>query len=235
MRGESGHPRSPQPVTPQRALRLVELNLHPARYAHRSWYDDALRDPKLVAAMLDERAGVHARVEPYLSRWLLEELDLSSDKDWDLEEPQKQVWLLDRPSLERLALELALAMHREWLVQIIESTRLRVLAAAVGADALRFVIEEIPSGCFHYQSPLVSFETDPSREVGAQLREHGARTLVALLEPGWRAIRGRAPLFFDRACALGEVAALEPTLGRRALDLICHRLIPRRFPEWAWC
>jgi len=235
MRGESGHSKVSQSVAPQRALRVVELNLHPARYAHRSWYHDALRDPKLAPVMLDELGGVPARLEPYVSRWLLEELGLSSELDWDMQEPQKRVWLLDRPSLERLALELALAMHREWLVQIIESARLRVLAASVGAEALRFVIEEIPTGCFHYQAPLVSFETNPPRDVGAELREQGARTLMALLEPAWLAVRGRAQLFFDRARGLGEVPVLEPALGRRALDLICHRLIPRRFPEWAWC
>lgn len=228
--GELGHP-----VASQRALRLVELNLHLARYAHPSWYEETLSDPRIAGVMLDERARVRAHVEPHVSCWLLHERGLSLDMDWDMQEPQKRVWLLDRPSLERLALELALAMHREWVVQIIDSARLRALAAAVGAEALRFVIEEVPAGYFHYQEPLVSFESQPTSDVAAELREYGVRTLMALLEPAWRAVRGRAQLFFDRALELGDVASLEPALSRRALDLINQRLIPRRFPEWAWC
>ena len=227
--GELGHP-----VASQRALRLVELNLHLARYAHRSWYEEALSDPRIAPVMLDERAQMRTELEPYVSDWLLHEHGLSLDMDWDLQEPQKRVWLLDRPGLERLALELALAMHREWVVQIIDSARLRALAAAVGADALRFVIEDVPAGYFHYQEPLVSFDSQPTADVAAELREYGVRTLMALLEPTWRAVRGRARLFFNRDLALGEVACLAPALSRRALDLISQRLIPRRFPEWAW-
>lgn len=223
------------PVVSQRALRLVELNLHLARYAHRSWYEEAFRDARIAHVMLDERSRVHAHLEPYISRWLLQELDLSLDMDWDMREPQKRIWLLDRAGLERLALELALAMHREWVVQIIDSTRLRTLAGVVGADALRFVIEEIPVGCFHYQAPLVSFESQAMLDVAVELRGHGARTLMALLEPAWRAVRGRAQLFFDRALGSSGDPPLEPALGHRALDLIFQRLIPRRFPKWAWC
>jgi hypothetical protein len=221
-------------MVPQRAQRLVTLNLHPARYAHRSWYETALSEANIARVLLDERGGVRGPFEPCLSRWLLLELGVT-EPDWELREPPKRVWLLDRPSVERLALELALAMHREWVVQIIDSTRLRALAAAVGADALRFVIEDVPAGCFHYQSPLVSFDSFSPAEVGAELRAHGARTLMALLEPAWHAVRSRAALFFDRALNLGADPALEPALAHRALDLILQRLIPRRFPKWAWC
>ena len=228
----SGEP--DEPVVPQRAERLVELNLHLARYAHRSWYERALLDASIAQLMLDERGRVHARIEPCISRWLSQELG-ATDFDWDMREPQKRVWLLDRPSLERLALELALAMHREWVVQIIDSTRLRALAGAVGADALRFVIEDVPAGCFHYQSPLVSFASETTTDVAAELRGHGARTLMALLEPAWHAVRSRAVLFFDRALVLGADPPLEPALAHRALDLILQRLIPRRFPKWVWC
>ena len=223
-----------EPVIPQRAQRLVELNLHLARYAHRSWYEAALLEANIAGVMLDDRGRVSGRFEPCISRWLSEELG-ATDFDWDMREPQKRVWLLDRANVERLALELALAMHREWVVQIIDSARLRALAGAVGADALRFVIEDVPAGCFHYQSPLVSFDGTSAGDVAAELRGHGARTLMALLEPAWHAVRSRAALFFDRALELSADPPLEPALAHRALDLILQRLIPRRFPKWAWC
>jgi hypothetical protein len=221
-------------VESARALRLVEFNLHVARFAHRSWYEHAVSDPGLAGAFCDEQGRLRPRVEPQVSQWLLQELELQGEMDWKLDSPQMRLWLLDRPALERLALELALAMHREWVVRIIDATRVRALAAKVGEEALRFMVQELPGGCLHYQSPVVSLEGDLSL-IDKELREHGARTLVALLDPAWRAVRARAQLFFDRALMLGDVPPLQPALCRRALDLIRGQLLPRRFEEWAWC
>ena len=219
----------------QRALRLVEFNLHPARFAHRSWYEDRPGGHALREALFDADGRVERRAEPLVSGWLLRELGLQDQMDWEMDEPQKRLWMLDGRSLERLALELALAMHREWLVRLIEGTRLRALAAQIGGQALRFVVEEVPEGAFHFQAPVVSLDPQPQDDLGAELKQHGARTLVALLDPAWRAVRGRAQLFFDRTQELGEQAPLESEHSRRALELICGKLIPRRFPEWAWC
>lgn len=214
----------------KRALRVVEFNLHIACFTHRSWYEDALSDPSLAGSLLA------ARVEPQVSQWLLQQLGLQAQMDWQMDEPRKRLWLLDRAALERLALELALTMHREWLVRIIDSVRLRALRAKVGEEALRFVVEELPQGCFHYQSPVVNLDADLTQvKVDVELKEQGARTLVALLEPAWRAVHGRARLFFDRALALEGVPPLRPALCQRALELIYGRLLPRRFPEWDWC
>jgi hypothetical protein len=207
----------------KRALRLVEFNLQVARFAHSSWYEDALGTRLVPSA------------ERCLSTWLLEQLGLREEMDWELDAPQKRLWLLDRAALERLTLELSLAMHREWLALLIDAARLRALYAAIDGEALRFVIEEIPAGCFHCQTPVVSFDTGSSCERVAELKALGARTLIGLLQPSWRAIHGRAQLFFDRALGLADIPPLDAGLCVRALELICERLIPRRFPEWAWC
>lgn len=225
---------APTAVAAKRALRLVEFNMHVARFAHRSWYEDALGDARFAGVLCEESGRVAPRVESQVSQWLLQELGLAGQMDWELHEPHKRLWLLDGPALERLALELALAMHREWVVRVIDAVRWRALAAKVGGDALRFVVEELPGGCLHYQSPVVNLEADLSG-VDKELVQHGARTLVALLEPAWGAVRGRAQLFFDRVLRLGGVPQLDPPLCQRALDLIQGRLVPRRFAEWAWC
>jgi hypothetical protein len=223
-------------IDARRAIRLVEFNVQILRFAHRSWYEDILSDQWFAHTWFDERGRVAARVEPEVSQWLLQELGLQAQMDWQMEEPRKRLWLLDRAALERLALELALSMHREWIVQIIDSVRLRALEAKVTAEALRFVVEELPGGCFQYQSPVVGLDADLSLvDIDAQLKEQGTRTLMALLEPAWAAVRGRAQLFFDRGLKLDRVPPLEPALCERALDLLYGRLLPRRFPEWAWC
>jgi hypothetical protein len=97
------------------------------------------------------------------------------------------------------------------------------------------VIEEVPKGQFHYGSPAVSFEIDSSAVLGTKLKEAGARTLMALLQPAWRAVRGRAQLYFDRSQKLNDVTPFEAAHRDQALELICGWLLPRRFPEWGWC
>ena len=218
----------------QRALRLVEFNLHVARFAHRSWFGALLDEPTVSDAVF-AGGGAAARSEPALSRWLLQELGVQGEMDWDMDELPKRIWLLDGAALERLALEFALCMHREWLVRVIDARHLRVLYEKVGRDAVRFVIQDVPEGAFHYQSPVVSFGPDAQVDVAAMLKDHGARALLALLQPAWRAVRVRAALHFDRAKEFGDAPSLEPAQSRRALELLCERLIPRRFPQWAWC
>jgi YOP proteins translocation protein K (YscK) len=219
----------------RRAVRLVEFNLHPARFAHRSWFE-SLASERAVSEALFEAGGRAAhRCESGLSCWLLEERGLQGEMDWEMSELPKRIWLLDGPALERLALEVALCMHREWLVRMIDARHLRALYEKVDREAVRFTIQEVPESAFHYKSALVSFERDAPIDLAAELKDHGARTLLALLLPTWRAVRARAELYFDRAKALGDVPPLEPAQSRRALELVCDRLIPRRFPQWAWC
>jgi len=204
------------------AVRLMEFNVHVARFAHSSW----LPDPS---------GRVDPRAEPRMSEWLLHELDLDRAMDWEMSEPQKRLWLLDGPSLRRLAQELALAMHREWLLQVIDGARLRALKTSVDERAMRFVIEDVPAGQCHHRSPTVNLETDSSADLGRKLEASGARTLMALLQPDWRAVRARAQLHFDRSQNLSDVTPLEGAHCDQALELIGTWLVPRRFPEWVWC
>jgi hypothetical protein len=214
---------------------LVEFNLHLARFAHRSWFGALLDEQAVSDAIFAASGGVVARSEPALSRWLLQELGLQDAMDWEMGELPKRIWLLDGKALGQLAVEFALCMHREWLVRVIDARHLRALYEQVGKDAVRFVMQDVPEGAFHYQSPVVSFGPDSPTNVAAELQDHGARTLVALLQPAWHAVRVRAALNFDRAKELSDTPSLEPAHARRALELLCEHLIPRRFPQWAWC
>ncbi|HEY6926291.1 MAG TPA: SctK family type III secretion system sorting platform protein, partial [Steroidobacteraceae bacterium] len=199
------------------------FNIRVARFAHHSWFEEV--------------AGIRptARTELWLSRWLLQESGLDHEMDWEMSEPQKRLWLLDAPSLQRLAQELALTMHREWVLQLIDARRLRVLEESVGAGAVNFVIGDLPEGQYHHAAPQVDFDADSPAGLTTKLREVGARTLMGLLSPEWRAVRGRAQLYFERFQRLGEVVPCEPAQRQQALALICEWLIPRRFAEWAWC
>jgi len=205
------------------AVRLVEFNVRVARFAHHSWFGE-------VRGMRPT-----ARTETGLSQWLLQEYGLDHEMDWEMSEPQKRVWLLDAPSLQRLAQELALAMHREWVLQLIDARRLRTLEASVPAGAVNFVMGELPEGRYHHVAPQVDFDAGSPTQLATKLQDAGARTLMGLLNPGWRAVRGRAQLYFERLQRLGEAAPCEATQRQQALVLICEWLVPRRFAEWGWC
>lgn len=213
------------------ALRLVEFNLHIARFAHRSWYDEAL--PPQFAALLEQKAGISARIEPQVSQWLLHRLGLQETFDWEMSEPQKRLWLLDAEGLDRLALLVSLAMHRQWLLQIIDGARWRRLREVVGAGNLSFVLDDVPEESFHHPAPVVSFDHEPDTW-SSSLRADGARTLLHLLETSWRAVRERAVLRFERGTLQCEAPPLAADRNEHALELICGQLIPRRLPEWAW-
>ena len=131
--------------------------MHVGRFAHRSWHSDGWAAQAWGSAIFDAGGRLDARVEPQVSDWLLHEWDLHGDMDWEMNEPQKRLWLLDGTSLARLSQELALAMHREWLLQVIDAAHLRMLRRKVDEKALRFVIEEVPRGSFHHRTPTVSF------------------------------------------------------------------------------
>jgi hypothetical protein len=222
-------------VQARRAVRATELNLHVARFAHPSWYESTFREQPWSAALLDVHGRPCERAEPEISRWLLREIGVEGETDWELREPHKRLWLLDDKALQRLACELALAMHRQWLVRIVDGGQLRALSAEVGEGCLRFIAGELPEAGFQYQSPVVELSPTPPGALRRELIAQGARTLIALLQPAWRAVRARAQLHFARSQDLAAVPPLGSAHCERALELIGTWLIPRRFPEWAWC
>ncbi|MGH8237878.1 MAG: SctK family type III secretion system sorting platform protein [Steroidobacteraceae bacterium] len=217
------------PAQTQWAPRLAEFNLHVARYAHRSWYPNALSE-----AVFDEHGCIAPRVEPQLSDWLLRELGLRRDMDWRMHEPHKRLWLLDRSSIQQLAYEVAVAMHRDWLALVIDGARLRALKQKLDRQLWRLMLENVPQGLCQHRSPVVDFETSTQLEIEQALLADGAATLLALLQPAWRAVRGRAQLHFDGALARGRIAPCGAARCDELLELICAHVIPKRLPQWAW-
>jgi hypothetical protein len=211
------------------AMRLVEFNLHVARYAHRSWYPQGIGMP-----LVDERGRPEPRAELQLSDWLLRESSLHRDMDWRMEEPAKRLWLLDGPALERLLLEAAVALHRESLMRVIDGERVRTLERWLDASLWRFVMEELPPGLSNDHPPAVDFERGEPESLEESLRADGARTLLSLLRSEWRAVRGRAQMRFDIGLARERSPAVPAAQAKRVLELIVTQLIPGRFAEWAW-
>jgi hypothetical protein len=216
------------------ALRVIEFNAHVARFAHRSWFAPSRETEGFGAALFDAQGRIESRAEPHASTWLLAELGLLDDMDWQMAEPQKRIWLIAQPALGYLMQTVSLAMHREWLAQIIDGLRVRALRAALGERTLRFTLEELPHETLHHRAPVVRLDAEPMTELLSKLEEDGARTLMALLSPAWRAVRRRAPLYLDRRLALETVAPFDAAEAERALALVCQLIIPRRLPEWGW-
>jgi YOP proteins translocation protein K (YscK) len=213
----------------QWVMRLVEFNLHVARFAHPSWFPSALS-----SRVFDSQGKLDKRAEPRLSEWLLRKFGLDHEMDWQMSEWSKRLWLLDRPSLDRLTYELAVALHREVLARVVDRARVQLLQEKLDPEVWRFVVEEVPEGHFRPSSPTVDFERAEAEQLRAALTKDGACTLLALLQPTWRAVCGRARLRFNISLAHSEIPPLEPARREHALELICTQLIAKRFPQWAW-
>jgi hypothetical protein len=203
-------------VSEQWATRLVEFNVHVARTAHPSWIPRNVRP-----FVFDVSGAVRPRAERALSEWLREAHGLENKVDWQMEEPEKRIWLLDPPSLTRLTRELSIVMHRDWLVCEIDGARLREVRGRIDPVLWRLMVEEMPVNAAHHESARVSFLNREPRELESDLLADGARTLIGLLAPEWEAVRGRAKLRFD-AALFGEGLQREARLpAARVLGATC--------------
>lgn len=209
------------------AASLIEFNLLVARFAHQSWFP---HEPAHTDAWRGLAGGL---AEDRLSDWLLEELDLRGQMDWEMEAPQKRLWLLGSRDLARLSYDLSLAMHRDWIARVIDGPRLRALHARVDHQAWRFVVEGTPAEGIRHRAPVVDFERTSEAAISELLQRDGAATLMSLLDPAWRAVCQRARLYFDRL-AVFDAMPLPTPRREQVLDLICAHLIPQRLPQWAW-
>jgi YOP proteins translocation protein K (YscK) len=176
----------------QLVMQLVEFNLHVARIAHPSWLPPGLR-----RVVYNGQGVLKPEAERSLSDWLLDEHDLRRHMDWQMHEPEKRLWLLDGASLSRLAVELSVLLHREWLVRVIDGAYLRKLSAQVDPALLRSLADSVPRDAPCHSVPQVSFTAAAADDVGAKLHADGMRVLLSLLNPFWRAVCGRARLRLD--------------------------------------
>lgn len=233
-------------VNDQWSIRLMEINLHVARTAHRSWIPADARE-----ALFDAQGALHPRAERSVSQWLLDTHGLQRQMDWEMHESEKRIWLLDAPSLTRLTRELSIVMQRNFLLREIDGSRLREIRARVDPVLWRLMSEEMPIDAAHHAEARVTFLNRMPWDLESDLVYDGARLLWSLLAPEWLALRGRARLRFDAAFTLNEQPSLanavaitecgglthalgEPAAGAAIIDLIQGWLIPRRLPQWAW-
>lgn len=209
---------------------VAVFNLEPGRYVHRSWLPRRpvmLRPPGIAVAP----AGHHA-----LSAWLVQAHGLDSGFDWDLRAPAKRVFLARTDWLERLQLEVGLALHREALAHAIDGDRQRQIRALPGldAEALHFALVKAPRepaapGPRSFDALLCT----PAR-AALRLRREGARVLLGLLDPQWVSVRARAALRLPRGVhGAGRWAANEDDRHRWARYVFAE-LIPGRFEPWLW-
>lgn len=208
---------------------LVQFNLHPVKSAHRSWFPSALSQ---VVFDADGRLG--DRVGMPVSQWLLGEADAAGSSDWQMEEPEKRIWMLDPPSLEQLAFDLAAVAHRDSIAQMIDRERVQVVQRALGSALWSFVLEDVPERLRLFTSRSVDFDRATPAVLKTSLRAEGVRWLFGLLAPEWRAVRARATLRFEASLTRDVPPLLDVVRRNRLVDLIRDPLIARRLPQWAW-
>jgi hypothetical protein len=197
----------------QRAAALLwHFNCRVARFAHPSW----IAQPALCA-------------HPACSAHLLARHGLTACHDWHCNAPAKRLWLLDGGSLAALAVSLGGLAQAPSLRRTVRRERRQVLQSAWPKPAWEAAHDPLAP-----QLDAVLPATAAPAQASEPLARQGAQLLRGLLEPGWRAVTGRARLRLPRPWADDDVLAL-PALERDALlNWITAVWIPQRSAAWAW-
>lgn len=201
----------------QRAAALLwQFNCRVACFTHATWIAPWMASPALVN-------------HPACSAHLLARHGLTGCHDWYCNAPAKRLWLLNGGSLAALAVSIGGVAQAPLLRRTLRRERRQALqgtwpkpAWEAAHDALAPRLEGLlPAGA----APSESGET---------LARLGAQLLRGLLEPGWRAVAGRARLRLPRTWADDDALALPAAQHQALLTWITAVWIPQRSAAWAW-
>ena len=212
------------PAEQRWATALIQFNMEPARYAHQSWLP---------------AWSSHAS-EQLLSRLSVELLashKLESIFDWKMAVPASRLFMMDRAALERMALIMGIASHRNRLRQIVFKPHLEALRAALGdtVDTLWMPFaESLPRSSIRLAIQWNPLDIDG---LTAELRNAGYLHLLQLLEPSrpeHHAAAMRAAFCVSREVAKAERPAVDDEQSLRASNTLINEVIPHWAPAWTW-
>ncbi len=194
------------------AVLLWKFNCCVARFAHASW----ITHPALVG-------------HPACSAHLLARHGLTGCHDWYCDAPAKRLWLLDGGSLAALAGSLGGVAQAPLLRRTLRRERRQALQSAWPKPAWEAAHDPLAPRLDGLLPAAAAVS-----ENGETLTRLGTQLLRGLLEPGWRAVAGRARLRLPRAWADDETLALPAAERSALLNWITAVWIPQRSAAWAW-
>ena len=202
--------RAPGDAAQQRAAVLLwHFNCRIAMLAHGSWIDRPTLTP-----------------QPAFSRHLLARHGLQGCHDWHCEAAAKRLWLMDTATLAALSLAVGGVLQAPRLRRTVQRAQRQALQAAWPALAWDAAQDPLAPR-------LPSARADPAPGIEALARS-GAALLRGLLQPGWRAVAGRARLRLPRPWAADVPCVLPAGEQQALLDWITAVWVPQRSPPWAW-
>lgn len=212
------------PAEQRWATALIRFNMEPALYAHHSW-------------LPAWSSGASKQGSSHLSAELLQTYNLASIFDWQMAVPASRFFMMDKATLERVALVTGIAAHRNRLRQIVLKSHLEVLRAGLG-DAIDTLwmpfAESLPLSPSRLIIQWDPFEVDDLKVDLCNAGYFHLLQLVELCEPVQHAAAMRAAF-----CAPKEIAALvRPALNEgqvsRSSNTIINEVIPHWAPAWTW-
>ena len=206
------------------ATAVIRFNMQPAHYAHQSWLPIWSCQPS-------------SQLLSRLSAELLAAYQLTSVFDWQMLVPASRIFMLDKTSLEQLALIAGIASHRVSLRQIVIKPHLELLRKTLGdvTDTLWMPFAElIPQSSIRL---TIQWDTFNAAALTAELQNAGYFHMLNLLEPlrpeNYAAAR-RAAFCVPRNVAEAKQCAPDLAQSRRASHVIISEIIPHWVPAWTW-
>lgn len=209
----------------QRIADLVEqFRERPVEYVDLSWLPRGWPEPLAGLAALSSRS------QRKLSEWLVREYELPREWTCSFSQPTERIALLDRLSLQRVALYCGSWLHRHAIRAQIGGHDVRRIKQAIGEDGYRFALasagEDSVDGSGGSSGEALSLE---------RLRIDGVMVLLKVLDPAGQAVLRRLRLKFVRSdlqsaeCELDRWDIVQPAVAR-----VLSKFVPAACEPWAW-
>lgn len=212
------------PAEQRWATALIRFNIEPAHYAHQSWLPIWSRQASSQLLSL-------------LSIELLATHQLTSVFDWQMSVPASRLFMMNKATLERIALITGIAAHRSRLRQIVFKPHLEFLRTALGdvADTLWMPFaESIPQSSTRL---AIQFDSFDIAALTTELRNAGYFQMLRLLAPfrpeNYAAAK-RAAFCIPQNVAALEQCAVDDDQSLRASHAIINNIVPHWAPAWTW-
>lgn len=165
---------------------IVEFNLLPACYIHRTWVEH-LATPELFEAL-----KLQPRARARLSRMLLSEYGLERAYCFDFEEKRRRVALVDGPTLEKLLWFAGIVLNAAKIVRTVDRASVLMYRKALGSEGYFFAVKRAPFLVGPHATALG--ESDSGDDFRMHIMSCGAACLAACMAGDPPALKDRLRL-----------------------------------------
>ncbi|MBI1247957.1 hypothetical protein GC197_08975 [bacterium] len=210
---------------PSLLTKVHDFNCHVARHIHSQRFTQFL-PLAILSALCDSRRG-----ERKLSRWAVEQWQLSPEGIWDFQEPYRRVALLLPTQMDRLIRYLSATVHTAQISRAIDRRTLTQFKEVLGEEAYTFAIKRAP-----LLSRLVPESLQSSTGIEPErMLDSGLACLGMLLADCPAELIRRTTLKLEENQSIEPIRDADSDTRQRLWSLVKRLTLTEISPEFAPC